>query len=51
MTSHPYPVRAQLTDAIGLLLLCVWFLGILLYAEWLRYPSDSLITQFIGGWF
>lgn len=35
MTSRPYPIKSQLTDAIGLLLLClVLFPIIFILADW-----------------
>jgi hypothetical protein len=38
MTSRPYPIRDQLTDAIGLLLLCVVvFPPLFIAADWLRH--------------
>lgn len=56
MTSRPYPLKSQLTDAIGLLLLCV-VVGIptLSLAYWLRFDVPIWMAspaQFIiGGWF
>lgn len=38
MTSRPYPLSQQLTDAIGLLLLCVVVIPpLFIAADWLRY--------------
>lgn len=56
MISRPYPVSQQLTDAIGLLLLCVVVgMPILALAYWMRFDAPiwmAFPAKFIiGGWF